>query len=184
MNKITLVCVLLLCVNVLSPNTDGSNKGAVVQHEVMARLESNDYSFGQFRDLGKCRCIDTLMVINGADFLEQYKLFPKYNADLYYMNSALRMLVRSEVLQDFYDGYFTDNINLFIEYMRTDMGCDFFDVSRSSYLICEQIYADSEKLRSLYSEITGEAGSYYDFALFTDVFYEKLFWGDLLYNRQ
>ena len=137
------------------------------------RLGADDVAFEQFLDMGKCRCIDTLMMQKLDVFLERAMLFPAYNADISNIWFALPTMINREVIARVLDRYYSDNIESTIGWFR--QYDEYYVMYRSAFLICNKMYEKKDELRIIYRKMIHDDRSYYPL-IFNEQIARRLRW--------
>jgi len=121
-------------------------------------LKSDSLSFEQFRNIGKCRCMDTLAVKKFKKVEERARLYNEYRSDIAFGLHIFPESVIKDTINSVLDSFYSENIDLTIKHLRKFD--EYYNINRSSYLICETMYSDIKKLRSLYNSVIESDNSY------------------------
>ncbi|MCL2281889.1 MAG: hypothetical protein FWC26_01055 [Fibromonadales bacterium] len=121
-------------------------------------LKSDSLSFEQFRNIGKCRCMDTIAVQKYKKVEERTRLYNEYHSDIAFGLHIFPEAVVEDTINSVLDRFYSENIGLTIEYLRKFD--EYYNINRSSYMTCETMYSDIKKLRSLYNSVIESDNSY------------------------
>jgi hypothetical protein len=136
--KITLITILLSVVGIVF--AQDPDREARLFAKLKSKFESDSWSYEQFRNIGKCRCIDTLTVLRVGKIDKNIKLYYQYHADVATGIHPLSEAIFDEAIISVLDRFYSENISQTIEHLsKLD---EKYNVNRSPYLICETMYTN------------------------------------------
>jgi hypothetical protein len=165
MQKFILIAILSVSGIVSAQNQEIKVGEAELFAILKIMLKSDSLSFEQFRNIGKCRCMDTLMMQRtgknrkNAIHRDPYFLYDSYRIDISNAMHVISEAIIEDTINSVLDRFYIDNIDLTIKHLRKSSD-EYYNINRSSYMICETMYMDIKKLRSLYHSVIESDNSY------------------------